>query len=157
MKHIFGMAKSNLDLKGAKGPKLELDYLRLVYAAKEHKRKGLDSGAFLLVMTPEIANRVETWNKKYDAEGVVNVVTAIMSVSQKEAMSEEKKNNIQGMVAGTTGGTVSGRSDAKVGKEIGESQLRRAIMEEYPEVKEIREESKFPYAVRWDFYGVIHP
>jgi len=78
---------------------LELDYLRLVYAAKEHKRKGLDSGAFLLVMTPEIANRVETWNKKYDAEGVVNVVTAIMSVSQKEAMSEEKKNNIQGMVA----------------------------------------------------------
>lgn len=155
MKYIFGMAKSNLDFKGAKGPKLELDYLRLVYAVKEHKRKGLDAGAFLLVMTPEIANRIKTWNKKYDAAGVVDVVTAIISVSQKEALSEEKKNNIHGMVTGTTGGTVSGRSDAKVGTEIGESQLRKVIMEKYPEVKEIREESKYPYAIRWDFYGVI--
>jgi len=157
MKHIFGMAKSNLDLKGAKGPKLELDYLRLIYAAKEHKRKGFDSDAFLLVMTPEIANRVQTWNSKYDADGVVNVVTANMSITQKEALSKEKKNNIHGMVAGTTGRIVAGRSDAKVGKEIGESQLRAAIMKKYPEVKEITKEAEFPYAVLWDFYGVVHP
>jgi hypothetical protein len=30
MKHILGIAKSNLDLSGAKTSKLELDYLRLV-------------------------------------------------------------------------------------------------------------------------------
>jgi len=32
MKHILGMAKSFEDLKGARSPILELDYLRLVYA-----------------------------------------------------------------------------------------------------------------------------
>ena len=37
MKHILGMVKRNLDMKGAKGPKLELDFLRLVYAVKDNR------------------------------------------------------------------------------------------------------------------------
>ena len=42
MKHVLGMAKSHLNLNGAKREKLELDYLRLAYAVKdlESARKG---------------------------------------------------------------------------------------------------------------------
>ena len=39
MKHILGMAKSNLNLRGAKAQKLELDYLRLIYAVKGIREK----------------------------------------------------------------------------------------------------------------------
>jgi hypothetical protein len=34
MKHIFGMAKSSLDLRGAKSRSLELDFLRLSIVTK---------------------------------------------------------------------------------------------------------------------------
>ncbi len=156
MMHIFGMAKSSLNLKGAKREKLELDYLRLVYVVKEYTRKGFDSDTFLLVMTQDIADVVQVWSTKYDAEEIVNVITATVSDAQQKALRKEKENNSQGMVAGTTGGTVSGRSDAKLGKEIGESQLQTRIMKKYPEVKEITIEKEFPYKTRWDFYGVVH-
>jgi len=46
MKHILGMAKSFLDLKGVKSQKLELYYLRLVYAVKD-LRKGRDDQRYL--------------------------------------------------------------------------------------------------------------
>ena len=56
MKHILGMAKSHLDLRGAKAPKLELDYLHLIYAVKEIREKGESAQGYLVVMTEEIFN-----------------------------------------------------------------------------------------------------
>ena len=53
MKHILGMAKSNLDLSGAKASKLELDYLRIVHQkgsvcdlVKMTKSSGVRQSAF---------------------------------------------------------------------------------------------------------------
>lgn len=63
MKHVLGMAKSHLDLKGAKGPKLELDFLRLVYAVKELRARGDQANGYLLVMEEDIASRVKSWIK----------------------------------------------------------------------------------------------
>ena len=82
MRQIIGMAKSNLDLRGAKGPKLELDFLRLVYAVKEAKRENQETKAYLLVMTEKIKNRVNEWAKKYNAEGLVE--TIVLDLSEDE-------------------------------------------------------------------------
>jgi hypothetical protein len=155
MKHIFGMATSSSNLEGAKGAKLELAYLRLVYAVKEHSTRGESAEAFLLVMTPKIANTTEKWNAKYGANGVVTTITANLSVTEKEDLEREKEGNVQGMIAGTMGEDVSGLSNAALGKELGESQLRLGIKQKLPEVEEVTEVAKFPYDIQWNFYGVI--
>jgi len=69
VKHVFGMAKSHLDLKGAKGPKLELDFLRLVYVIKDFRSKGKQATGYMAVLTDQIAQRVNGWAHKYDAKG----------------------------------------------------------------------------------------
>ncbi len=103
LKHILGMVKRNLDLKGAKGPKLELDFLRLVYAVKELRRSGNEAKGYLLVMTSPIAQRVAAWQAKYQAGDSVVVEIASLSAEQLGTIQAEVRANIDGMVAGTVG------------------------------------------------------
>ncbi|MGH7645352.1 MAG: hypothetical protein ACREMR_07170, partial [Gemmatimonadales bacterium] len=65
MRHVLGMAKRHLDLNGAKAPKLELDYLRLVVAVRELRLRGQAAVGYLLVMTPTIKRRTQAWANKY--------------------------------------------------------------------------------------------
>ena len=155
MKQIFGMAKSNFDLKGAKGPKLELDFLRLVYAVKEQRKLGIQCDAFLLVMTEEIAETIKIWDSKYNSGGAVSVFVPQIPDDQIAAIKAEKNNNTEGMVLGTMGRGSKGRSDANIGKEFGERALVAAIKEVYPGVEQKFEEREFPFLVRWDFFGEV--
>lgn len=152
--HVLGMSKSNLDLKGAKGPKLELDYLRLVYAAKELQRLGEGSATYLCVMTSEIEQRISVWARKYDAQGVVTVVVPPSDAIDRNRLSEEKRNNIDGMIEGTMGASSGGKSDASYGRDAGEEYLRLTILSEHPGLVESQDKREFPFNVNWDFYGV---
>jgi len=153
MKHVLGMAKSHLDLKGAKRPKLELDFLRLVYAVKELRARGDQAKGYLLVMEKEIATRAESWIEKYQAGDAVVIEVAGLSPDEREALEAEKKSNIAGMVAGSLGSTVGNQSNAVLGKHLGEDALRNLIMSKEPGVQEMKDESAFPLRIRWDFYG----
>ena len=155
MKHVLGMAKSALDLRGAKGPKLELDYLRLLYAVKELRKQGDNAQGYLIVLTEPIQERTRQWENKYLVGGDVKVICPEVSSSDKAELENEKANNVAGMVAGTTGEEVRERSSANLGREIGEKALRREIFESEPNVEEVTDKSKFPFDIRWDFYGVI--
>jgi hypothetical protein len=119
MKHILGMVKRNLDLNGAKGPKLELDFLRLVYAVKELRQSADEAKGYLLVMTSAIAERVAAWQTKYQAGDSVQVGTAQLSQEQLGTIHAEVRANVEGMVAGTVGEDVAGRSDATAGGQLG--------------------------------------
>jgi hypothetical protein len=65
MKHVLGMAKSFLNLEGARSQKLELDYLRLIYAVKEIRKRGDSALGYLVVLTPQIGIRLKQWENKY--------------------------------------------------------------------------------------------
>jgi hypothetical protein len=153
MKHILGMVKRNLDMNGAKGPKLELDFLRLVYAIKELRRSGSDAKGYLLVMTPPIAQRVAGWQSKYQAGDSVVVLTAQLSQEQFGIIRAEVRANIEGMVAGTVGENVAGRSDATAGGQIGEELLQQLIEIHEQGVHRSLNEREFPFRIRWDYYG----
>jgi hypothetical protein len=155
--HILGMVKRNLDLKGAKGPKLELDFLRLVYAVKELRKAGYEAKGYLLVMTTSIARRVNAWRKKYDAGDSVLVETAQLSPGQRQTIENEIRENKNGMVAGTVGEDVAGRSDATDGAKIGEELLRQLIETHEPVVHRSFHEQDFPFLIRWDYYGTCGP
>lgn len=153
MKYILGMAKRSLDLTGAKGPKLELDYLRLVYAVNELRRTGADAKGYLLVMTDNIAKRVAIWQEKYQAGDAVMVIVAKPTYKQLSALKAEVLANTAGMIAGTLGEDVSGKSNATVGGQFGEEQLRYFIEENEPGVLRNMSELEYPFQIRWDFYG----
>ena len=152
--HVLGMSKSNLDLKGAKGPKLELDYLRLVYAAKEFKKRGEHSVQYLCVMTAEISQRISVWAKKYEAEGIVKVIVPPSGAIDRNRLSEEKRNNMDGMIEGTVGTSSGGKSDASYGRDAGEDYLRLIVLSEHAGLVECQEKRDFPFKVNWDFYGL---
>lgn len=63
MKHVFGMAKSSLDLRGGKGRNLELDFLRLVYAVQHFQRAGDLAQGYLVVLGDGMSQRVKAWAK----------------------------------------------------------------------------------------------
>lgn len=155
MKYILRMAKSCQDLKGAKGPKLELDYLRLVYAVDDLRRNNKNAQGYLVVLTQQIAERVKRWENKYGWKDSVKIICVSLSSSINNRLNREKKNNISGMVAGSTGRKVGGRSSANFGRLTGEVALKDRILELEPGVKEIKNENEFPCLVRWDFYGTI--
>lgn len=152
MKHVFGMAKRHLDLKGAKAQKLELDFLRLVYVVKELRRVGKDAQGYLLVMKAPIQQRVARWQEKYQAGDTVRVCVARLSPDQCEALDQEIARNKAGMVAGTLGKKVGGHSDATFGSQLGEDELRKWIEREEPGVQKC-DTKDAPFGIQWDYYG----
>jgi hypothetical protein len=153
MRHVLGMAKRNLDFNGAKAPKLELDYLRLVYCVKELRRGGDDAQGYLLVMADHIARRVAAWREKYSAGDAVHVHVAELTEQDIKDIQTEIQANIDGMVAGTVGEDVAGRSDATVGGQLGENQLQNVIERNEHNVVRCDNERGFPFRIRWDYYG----
>ena len=154
MKHILGMAKSHLDFKGAKAPKLELDYLRLVYAVKEMRKQGENAHGYFVVMTDEMVSRVYQWENKYQGKGHVEVKSASLAERIRHKLENEKAANLAGMIESLIGGRTAGRSNANIGREIGEDALGEIIHSLEPDVQRVRDENRFPLGIRWDFYGV---
>lgn len=154
MRHILGMAKRHLDLRGAKGPKLELDFLRLVYAVQHLRRAGDEAQGYLLVMTTAIQRRTASWVTKYQAGDAVRVLVGDLTPDERKLVDEEVRANTEGMLAGVLAQNVSGRSSATAGGDIGERKLRTLIKEIEGVLSPIVDPARFPLGIRWDFYGV---
>ena len=150
---VLGMAKSNLDLKGAKGPKLELDFLRLAYAKQHLQGDGREVRAFLVVAARKIKDLTDQWAAKYKAMGDVEVVVLECSAEEEAELIAEKKRNTEAMVSGTLGRESNGGSDAAHGKELGERFLRQLVCSKFAGIREISDEKFFPFGIRWDFFG----
>ena len=155
MKHVFGMAKSSLDFKGAKAPKLELDFLRLAYVVANYRRAGEEAQGYLLVLGPEIQARVGIWIAKYGASDSVACISHTITDSERKGLALEKVSNVAGMVAGAQGKEPGRQSDATLGHELGERALRAAILAAEPLVNDLTSAGDLPLGIRWDFYGVV--
>jgi len=153
MKHIIGMAKRFLDLEGARAPKLELDYLRLVYAVKELRKQGIDAQGYLLVFTKGILSRTALWQEKYNADGTVIVSVAPITTAERQAVEREIEANKNGMLAGTRGEETNGLSSAEAGGGLGEHYLKLIIEANEPGVVREYNERAFPLRIRWDYFG----
>ncbi len=155
MRYILGMAKRALDLNGAKRQKLELDYLRLVYAVKELRRQGKGAQGYLVVLTNEIYNTTSTWNEKYQANDTVKVLVASITEQERRDIENEINLNISGMLAGTAGEDTKGQSSAERGGAIGEHYLNELIKQYEPGVAKGINEKGFPFTISWDYLGKI--
>jgi hypothetical protein len=148
------MAKRFLDLRGAKGPKLELDYLRLLYVVKELRSQGEEAQGYLLVLTPEIRSVTLLWQAKYEADEAVTVLVPQLSDAERSLIEQEIQANIAGMLEGHLGLGDGSQSNAAEGAAIGEAHLEALIKAHEPEVARVTRRAEFPFRIRWDYYGV---
>jgi hypothetical protein len=154
VKHVLGMAKRHLDLKGAKGPKLELNFLRLVYAVKELRRTGAGAQGYLLVVDEKIKRRVDKrWRKKYRAGDTVQVCVARLTDTERAMLEREVEENTDGMIAGTLGEDVGDRSSAAHGASLIEGVLKRVIESQEPGVQQCDDPAESPFDIQWNYYG----
>jgi len=153
--HIIGMAKSHLDLEGAKAPKLELDFVKIAYTLSRLEVLGESGKGFLLVFTEPIANRAKGWIKRYDTKESIEIFIAELTDQEMKSLRDEKVNNVEGMISGTQGYTVGDKSRADYGQQIGESHLRKKIEQRYPRIARVTDPKKYPLGIQWDYYGTI--
>lgn len=156
MRHVLGMAKSSTDLKGAKAPKLELDYLRLAYVVKDLREKGQDAVGYLLVMNARIARRANGWAEKYESFDYVQVlVAADLSEDDLASKTAESVANARSQAAVALGADYAGGSTAEIGMRLGEDSLGRMIEHREAGVRRCSDSSRFPMEIAWDYYGTL--
>ncbi len=144
--YVLGMAKSSLNLKGAKSEKLELDFLRILHAMKTRKSNEQVIG-YLAVWDETIQTRIESWKKKYLATHENIEVIPLDENTKKKfeaTIKEEKEKNKEGI------NQKSNRlSEAKHGKQILETFLKEQIESKLKGIKETKEDKLF--GVNWDY------
>ena len=100
---IIGMAKSCLNFKGAKHPKIELDLIKLMYTTQNLKLQGKKVKAYLLVSPPNV-HRINHWIKKYNFNNKSNDLEIISfeSIDKMEVILKEKLNNAEALQHGVS-------------------------------------------------------
>ena len=157
--HVLGMAKSSLNLQGAREQKLELDFLRLAYAVRELREAGEEAIGYLLVLVPDIAKTAAGWCEKYTTgEGVVILCEPIEGETL-EALLKEKANNALGLLQPLDFDQANrALSLANIGKELGERALQKVIESRHSGISPLHEntpQKQLPLQVNWDYYGTL--
>ena len=119
------------------------------------QKRGDSAQGYLVVLTPQILERVKQWENKYQGDDYVKVIDVSLPSSVKNRLKQEKASNLAGMLAGVTKGEAGGHSSANFGRETGENALRKTILGLEPRVKQVKDENRFPCGIRWDFHGVV--
>lgn len=151
--HILGMAKSSLNLNGAKRNKLELDFLRLAYAVRDLREAGEEAVGYLMVLTPSIAKTARGWIDQYGTGESVVVLCEAISGPEFDELLREKANNALGLLKEQRfEDAEQSLSLANNGRELGERALLRAIEVRHPGATAT---TSFPHGIQWDFYGTL--
>jgi hypothetical protein len=167
--YILGMAKSPLKVdKGSyngiadgfaksiqSGParSLELDFLRLVYAASTLRSKGHTVHAYLMVTTPQIVEMVDNWEKKYQAEGLVTVRHPELTKKEIDNLVSEKTKNRTANTPFSVNKETNARADQ--GRNLIEEKLVAYIEAKHGVGESIKKEKEMPFQVRWDYCRVM--
>ncbi len=158
--HILGMAKSNLDLKGAKNQKTELDLLRLIYAVERMMKRGESAKGYLLVANELVCKRAGLWLEKYETDVIDQIeilnfeeMFPALYDKSKQGLIEEKNRNA---IANTLHVDKKVNGDgaiAKKGKKLFEAALREYLVDHY-QIENVKSEN-MPLGINWDFYHIV--
>ena len=154
--HVLGMAKSCLDLKGAKSSKVELDFLRLLYAVQKIEDNGESAIGCFFVGNEKVKKTVETWFNKYgfSFKSKIEILTLEqISKNDYEKLLTEKARNSKGNIRHNDKSISKEYASGKIGKEIFEKALTNHLKSKY-KIKEIISDNK-PFGINWDFYHQI--
>jgi hypothetical protein len=152
--HVFGMAKSSLDLLGAKRQKLELDFLRLVYACQHYQANGCQAFGYLAVTSAAIEQQVAKWATKYLVPpGLVQLVVPTLSDAEQQSLLAEKGRNRLGNLAKADAAVLLKDADGSFGRDLLEAALESSILKQHTALRGSAAVGGYPMGVQWDYYG----
>jgi hypothetical protein len=154
LKHILGMVKPYPDVKGRQALQFELDYLRLVYAVGEMKKQGENAQGYFIVIGDGIPNRMAKWEHDYRGKRCVELISTLPTSYLGHTIEKEKSTDLSGMVTAAILGKTARLSDSTVRRNIEDYVIGSTILALEPRVQQIKDESRFPMGIRWDYYGV---
>jgi hypothetical protein len=146
VKHVLGIAFPHAELDGPRVDELELHFLRLSYAVQRLTQSGVDACGYFVVLRQEIRDRVLRLKADYGAGDNVRVVFAGLLISEMTELAQAAD------VARTSGDEASA---AGVRRAISMNVLRREIASQEPDVVEMSPTEAGPFAVMWDYCGVV--
>lgn len=150
------MAKSSLNLIGAKRQKLELDYLRLAYVCQHYQRLGHQAKGFLAVTTDAIANQAAKWQECYQVTpGVVEIVRVSLTEDELARLAYFQNLNRLGMSGTLDKASVARHADATYGRELVEGKLRDFVQEIYLGVTFSPDFRDPKMQISWDLFGAL--
>jgi hypothetical protein len=152
--HVLGMAKSCLNLKGAKSAKVELDFLRLIYCIEKLRKEGQNAYGYLAVVKG-LEKNVENWIKKYKIDiypKYFDIITVELNNVQNENLNTEKENNSKANVRHIDESIDKIFASGIEGERIFEDKLKKEIHKRHVELINIPDNKEMPLKIRWDFY-----
>ncbi|MBI2849703.1 MAG: hypothetical protein HYX80_01510 [Chloroflexi bacterium] len=155
MKHLLAMVKPFPDCKGHKASMIELDYLRLIYAVGEMRRQCEDAQGYFVVIADEIPRRMSKWEHAYQGNRCVEMISTSPASYVRHPAGNEKTANLSGMVTAAILDKSGRQSYSSIRRSIEDCILAETILALEPNVQRIRDESRFPLGIRWDYYGVV--
>jgi hypothetical protein len=152
--YIFGMAKSSLNLIGAKRQKLELDYLRLAYACQHYQKLGHHAHGFLAVATAAIKEQAKQWETTYKVPSeMVKVIAVDLEPEEIAQLAHYQSLNRMAMSGALDKATAARHADATYGRQLVENRLMLAVQGIYPGVAFEPDCPDPEMCISWDLFG----
>ena len=152
--HVFGMAKSPLNLKGNKRRSLKLDFLQLADAVMYLRGSGKSARAFLVVLSDEVKRGADKWKSDHKDAEWIEIICPSLSDSEREQLLTEKARNDEGNKRSKKEGGDPKLASALFGAELGERKLREEIERRFPGIREVLATDPGIAGIRWDYYGL---
>ena len=155
MKQVLAMVKPYPDVKGHGATKVHLDYLRLVYVVAEMRRQGENVQGYYIVIGDGIPKQMTKWEYAYRGKQCVELMSTLPASRIGHAVGNEKSADLSGMVTAAILDKTSRLSNSSVRRKIEDLIMGATILALEPGVQRIKDESRFPFGFRWDYYGVV--
>ncbi len=155
MKHILGMVKPHPDFQDARVPKIELDYLRLLYAVSELRHRGENAQGYFLVTADVMLSRLGKLERDYHGKDYAKVLRVSPDYYLGSALRTQKMQILSGFVRDAVLDKGYGQSAASIHRNMREFILAETILGYEPDVRQLTDENRFPFHVPWDYYGIV--
>jgi hypothetical protein len=149
------MLKPYADLQNANGPKIELDYLRLVYAVSEIRKWGDNAQGYFVLTDAGMLNRLSQLEHDYRGETYAKVLRVSLDSYLRHAEQTEKTELLSGIVRTAILDTGDRSSAITIRRRMREFVLTETILGLEPDVRPVTDEGRFPFRIRWDYYGIV--
>lgn len=147
--------KPHLDFQGARRPKFELDYLRLIYAVSEIRKQGEDAQGYFVVTAPSMLRRMSQIEHEYRGKNYAEVLSVSLGGYLMRIAPTEKAEILSGIVRAAALDTSAGSLATSIHSSMREFILAETILGLESNVQQVKDESRFPFCIRWDYYGVV--
>ena len=147
------MVQPELDSPGARVRKAELDYLRLIYAVSQIRKQGGNAQGYFVVTDSGMLRRLNQMERAYRGREYATILEVSLNGYLKRAGQAGKTEILSGMVKDAVTEKEDGGAPG-IRRRMREFILAETMLDLEPSVQQVKEEDKFPFGIRWHYYGM---